>query len=247
MAIPTHWRRGVGAAFLAATAATLVACGGGSGNKDSFSVGVTVEQLSGTWTGSLEDSGGVLHTLSVTIAAGSVTQVLVDGGDLAQTGTVTKASDALFSVVLGSAETRLFIDTTATHAVFVDENFNFGVIEKDAAAPLPVYTLDDSNGDWAGRTLTTDFSAYTVFASSGACLNQTCSNVGNGVTASMDLSGPFDGVVGNWTGTYSIVSPTESGDVSLLMSDDMNFVGFYQCPTTALSVSDCRFSAWVRQ
>ena len=239
----------LGGVLLAVHVLALTACGGGndSGRHGTFSVGITVDQLNGTWTGSLEDSGGILRTFSVTIAGGSITQVLIDGADQSQTGTITQESNTLFSVVLNSHDTRLFVDTRAAYAVFLDDATNFGVIEKDALPPLPTFLADDVNGNWAGRTLTTDFTTFNLFASSGTCASQTCSNTGNGVTASVDLTATFNATYGNWTGNYTVAATSETGTVSLLMSDDQNFVGFYQCKTGGTYPVDCTFSAWVRQ
>jgi len=235
--------------LVAACLLALSACGGGGSSSNneigSFSAGLTVAQLNGTWTGTV-DTGG-LHTLSVTIAAGSITQVLIDGVDQSLTGTITQKSKTLFAVVLNGIETRLLVNNTGAYAVYVNTNFDFGVIRKSGTLPLPTFNVADVDGTWSGQSLTTDFTTATTFASSGTCASETCSNVGNGVTASMDLTATFSANFGNWTGNYVVAMPTETGDVSLLMSDDKNFVGFHQCKTAGTFPVDCKISAWVRQ
>lgn len=238
-----------GGVLLAVTAVFLNGCGGGSGQKDTFSVDTSIAQLSGVWVGSLEDSNGVLRTLSLTIANGSVTSVSVDGTSTTLSETITKQSNvSLFLVaVLNGAATRLLVDSTSTYAVFLDENFNFGVVQKNAQPPLPTFVVNDNDGDWAGHTLTTDFTTSTVFTSSGTCNNLSCDDTGNGVTATLDLSATFDSTFGNWTGSYTVAVPSDSGTVSMLMSDDRNFVGFYRCSAAGTFPGDCEFTGWVRQ
>jgi hypothetical protein len=245
MSIRRNARNILGGTLLTAAVLVLQACGGGNDGQD-FTV-VTLEQLNGTWAGSLEDTNGVLHLFSVTIDAGSVTQVSIDGTDQNWSGALTRAPDAVFSVLLNGVDTRLFVDANAAHAVFLDAGFNFGVVEKNAAPLLPMYVMAESDGNWAGRTLVTDFTTFDAFPSSGTCTTQACTYTGNGVNADINLVGPFSAQYGNWTGTYTIAMPAESGDVSLLMSSDKNFAGYHRCLTGGVFPDDCTFTIWNRQ
>ena len=225
---------------------SLGACGGGSSDGSGFVVGAPMQQLDGAWFGSLEDPVGGLHTYQVTVSGDAVSQILIDGVDQGLTGTITKESDVLFSLVLSDgAEAGFIVDAAVQHAVFVDDSFNFAVVQKGVSG-LPVFLVNDVDGNWSGNTIITDFVISSEFASTASCTNLLCTASGNGVNASIDLSGSFDATFGQWAGTFNN-SAGESGVARALLSADKLFAGSYTCDNAGSFPDACDFSAWVRQ
>jgi len=230
----------------------LGSCGGGSGGSGSgLSVGGSPQQINGVWFGSLQDvTLGTLHTYTVTIVGGVVTKIQIDGvpqmdGGQVLTGTISKDSDVLYSITLSDGtEAGFIVDAGTLHATFVDDAFNFGVVLKDATG-LPAFLVNDTDGDWSGDTVVTDFVVSAEFTSTANCVNLMCIVLGNSITSNVDISGFFSAAFGLWTGTYSNTAG-EVGVAAVILSPDKQFAGSYLCDNAGVFPGDCDFSAWVR-
>lgn len=254
---PDHSVFGKATRFIAAAVLFLAlsSCGGGSGGGSGLSAGGgTPQQINGAWFGTLQDTFGNLHTYLVTIAGGVVTEIQIDGvvemdGGQVLTGTITKDSDVLYSLTLSDGtEAAFIVDVTISYATFVDDVFNFGVVEKDVVG-LPGYVDTDINGDWSGVTVETDFTISTEVTSIASCVALPTCNVTSGGVDSVITVAFFPDVVINsaqWVGTF-VENPGDTGDVRVMLSLDKQFAASYACVDVLLFPTDCGFSAWVRQ
>lgn len=229
----------------------LGSCGGGSGGGSSgFKAGASVRQLDGTWFGSLEDRSNpniiVLRTFTVTISGGAITQILIDSVDQLLTGTIGRESNTLYSLTLSDGTKAGFlVDAAVLHATFVDDGFNFGVVEKGAVG-LPTFFILDTDGSWLGNTVETDLVTWTEFTSTAACTNLLCTASGNGVNSNIDLSVFFSSVYGQWNGTFNNTAGA-TGVATVMLSPDKQFAASYSCSDVATFLDTCDFSAWVKQ
>jgi len=230
----------------------LSSCGGGTSDGSGLQVPGSPGQLDGTWFGSLEDRSTpntiVLRTFTVTISGGAITQILIDSVDQLLTGTINGESGTLYSLTLSDGTKAGFlVDTAVLHATFVDDGFNFGVVQKGAVG-LPAFGFDisDTDGSWVGNTVETDFVIWTEFSSTASCTNLLCTARGNGVNSSIDLSGFFSSAFGQWNGTFTNTAG-ESGEVTVMLSPDKQFAASYSCSDVATFLDTCDFSAWVLQ
>src|SRR5262245_6712823 len=118
--------------------AAVAGCGGGGGGGGGGAQG----GLSGTWFGAAEDETGQLHAVRMTVASAKITSFAVDGGELGGSGPVSQDDAQVFSAVLtfpqGQLQVILFSDPAATHLVYLDNFFRFGVLQKNATT-LPAY------------------------------------------------------------------------------------------------------------
>ncbi len=225
---------------------SLAGCGGGSGGSTGFSVNVPIQSLDGTWFGSMNDAVGGLHSYQITIAGGAIGQILVDAVDQGFTGAIVRESDTLFTLTLSDGTVvEFFIDAAVQHAGFVDDGFNFGVVQKDALG-LPTFFINDTDGDWSGNSVVTDFTTSLEFASTASCLNLLCTATGNGVNSNVDLSGGFSSAFGRWQGTFNN-SAGDSGVITVMLSADKQFAGSFACDAAGVFPVDCDFSGWVKQ
>jgi len=236
--------------LILACALPLAACGGGGGGNNT-PAGVSVASLAGNWLGVLEDNIGGLHTLTLAIdAAGNITQISIDGVGQPETGVITKGSvgTTLFSIAFSDTTIGGFlVDAGATHAAFLDEDFNVAVVQKGAAA-LPTYNGADIAGSWSGYgvLINASFDVTQTFASSATVANNpTRSFTGTDIFGAVTGSFPIQ-TGGRWIGNYT--NPTSSGDVRAFLSPDKQFAGTWACepvaPQTYNFPVDCSFSAW---
>jgi hypothetical protein len=222
--------------------------GGGGGSNGGGSGGPTLGDLAGTWFGTLEDSVGVLHTFSITIdGSGHLSQDLVDGVDQGLTGTVSQTSGSIFNFTLSDGRIGGFIaDAGVTHAAFLDEFFNVGVVQKGATS-LPTYVDTDIVGNWAGFGVNLD-SAFNVVqtATSNATVasdfTYTVTDSLGGITTGTFTT--FFPTFGLFTGTFTTSS--SAGVAEAFLSADKTFGGTWTCDTTDGSVIvgfpvDCSF------
>ena len=223
----------------------------GGGGDEAFDTGVSISSLDGTWSGTIEDSFTNMFAYQVTIVSGSIIETRVDGIITGTTGTIIKefSSDVVFSVVLaGGVEAGFIVDSAARYAVFVNEDWSFGVVQKQAGS-LPGFLITDIDGNLNGLIVeTSDLSAngFVEQSSSGSCTGLICTGTSsNGVTSTVNFDGVFDSMFGRWEGDYTN-SAGGSGDVTLLMSTDKQFVGAYACDYTSTFPVGCDFSAWVK-
>ncbi|HET6370548.1 MAG TPA: hypothetical protein VFG95_05085, partial [Nitrospiria bacterium] len=204
----------------------LAACGGG----DNGGGGPTVGSFQGTWQGAIQQ-GNSEHTFAVVVdASGKITDLMVDGTSQNVTGTIAAVGGNIFSFALSNGTNGGFmIDSSATHAGFLDEFGSFGVVQKGGTTPLPTYALDDSVGSWAGYSLSlnNDFSLDQTSGSS-ATINSSHNISGSSLTipftgnlTSADSFGKFPGT---WTTTSS-----GNGNLAAWMSEDKTFMASWEC------------------
>ena len=218
---------------------TLSACGGGGGGgSDDDDV---IPGLDGSWGGNLEDSIGTMHNFTITISGDTVTKVLVDGVDDGITGSIVQASANVFEVRLSDASKAGFIvDDARQHMTILDEDFNIGVLQKNAGG-LPPFEQADIAGSGSGIVVTTDFVTFQEFSGSVTCdAAGTCTgtdgNVGD-FTATLTYTD-----LGRWTGTSNYAGG--SSTVSVFLSADKQFAGSWACNFAIGGFpDDCSFSA----
>ncbi len=236
-------------ALVMATALGLAACGGGGGGggggaPPAGGPDVSLDDLAGTWFGTLEDSARTLHTLSLTFGSPTITAITIDGVNQGLTGTVTKEGAQVFSFVLSDGTKGGFlVDENAAHAVLLDDMLEFGVVEKGATS-LPTYVSNDSDGSWSGLDVETDdFVTFGQFTTTLTCSSLTCTFTrNNGVTGNVSLTTDFNSAFGRWIGSFTN-SVGNSGEVRAFMSADKTFAGVWACDDFGLVPADCDFLA----
>lgn len=234
--------------LVVAVALGLSGCGGGGGGSSAPPPppppDVSLDDLAGTWFGTLEDSVRVLHTLAVTFGSPSITAVIIDGVDQGLTGTVTKEGGQVFAFVLSDGTKGGFlVDANAAHAVFVDDIFEFGVVEKGATS-FPTYLINDVDASWSGLDIETDdFVTFGQFTTALTCASLACTFTGsNGVTGNVSLTTAFDSAFGRWIGTFTN-SVGNAGEARAFLSADKTFAGAWVCDNVGVFPADCDFLA----
>ena len=215
----------------------LTACGGGGSGGG----GDVMTTLNGTWRGNLEDSIGTMHNITLTISGDTITSALVDGVDSGLTGGIVQTSANVFEIILSDTSKAYFIaDDARQYMTLLDEDFNIGVLQKNAGA-LPAFVQSDIAGSGSGIVVTTDFVTFQEFSGSvtcdaaGACTG-TDGNVGN-FTATLTYTD-----LGRWTGTSNYAGG--SSTVSVFLSADKQFAGSWACNFSIGGFPDeCSFSA----
>jgi hypothetical protein len=225
----------------------LAACGG-----DDNGGGPTVGSFQGTWRGAYEVTG-VEHEFAVVVdASGNITDVLQDNVSLGLTGTIAAVGGNIFSFSLSNGTNGGFmIDSSATHAGFLDEFGSFGVVQKGATSPLPTYALDDAVGSWAGYSLALD-NSFNLDETSGSSATINSSHNISGSSLNTAFTGSLtsvDSSFGKFLGTWSTAS-SGSGNLAAWMSEDKTFVASWECQgsvSSPMTLSDCAFSIWNKQ
>ena len=236
---------------------------------------VDVSIINGTWFGIEEDvnNGGELNKIRFTILNGRIT--LVEREDQATMtmvdqkiiGSVTAKTATTWSYTLSDDTDTVggfYVDTSATHLTFLDDQFKFGVMEKAATDdPERVYVDNDSAANWSG---------FSVNVQNGSML--AIDNFGSNIQIEMDTlafvgadaiqsvtGGDFAGnlslndamkgrYVGNWTNPLVIDTPP-SGSLVSYMSADKTFLAARLClpfitpPGNGVpNLELCSFAAW---
>jgi hypothetical protein len=207
--------------------------------------------LTGTWFGTLEDPSSVMHTTSVTISGTTITEIRVDNVPTGRTGTITpQTSSQAFAFTLNDGtKGGFFLDSSLAHAGFVDNEFNFGVVQKGATA-VPAYANADITGSWSGIiAVTSDFNKFGVGAPCPpghpcAWVNMTCTHptcdIGVGHTMTL---GSVDSL-----GRYQAVATTFGSEgVAAFLSPDKQFTAGYYCSNLSSFPQACQFMAWRKQ
>lgn len=227
----------------------MVACGGGGGGGGG--VDPAIANLQGTWLGTLEDPSGAFFKLKVTIdGAGKMTQVQINDVDQNDTATITKDADKIFSLVFDDGtEAGFMVDASSSHAGFVDEDFNFGVLQKGATG-LPVYDMEaESIGSFSGYTALLNATGDLVQSfNSQATVSNTHIITGSddrGVT----FSGSFVGGDDDYGVVYGSMTDSNgfSATVEAFLSVDKNFAAVWACDLSGGFPEDCAFNIWTRQ
>ncbi len=239
---------------------SLSSCGGGGGGSSNTTPppppppAPPAHALAGTWFGTLEDVDFVLHALEVTVADdGSLSSILVDGINDGVTGTITgniTHSNSTVSYALSFSDNSsggITVDSSSTHLSFIDDNFSYAVLQKDAVNTLPTYSSDELVGTWTGFGVILDSS---LFISGTFSANVTVD--GNYNFTGSDDASTFTGVYlsgdtnfGRFT--YDVInSNNEEGKVTILVSPDKSFFTSYTCPAAGYSnfITECSFTNW---
>ena len=250
--------------FAVIVALLVAACGGGGGGGGSPAPTPTPTPTtvpSGTWLGTLEDPLGVMHNFSVTTSGNSITAIRRDGSLTGQTGTITHRSGNIFSFTLSDTTVGgFFLDSIQTHAVFVDDDFNFGVVQLGATS-LPVFSYSDLTGSYSGTAvnITAGFASFSTSSATATCNllgSSNCVAVDSGVTSTVNLplslfngcGGGTGTVFGRWCASSWSASDLTSGTLAaVMMSADKRFGGAYACRPSGTFPAVCEFSAWAKQ
>ena len=115
----------------------VAACGGGGGGGGSSSPPGS-SALAGTWVGSemLADGLAMVELRIVVNSKNKITSILIDKVDQGGGGSITPhpSEKNIYDVLLDDGtEAGFFLDPTGKHAVFVDEDHSFGVLQKGAS------------------------------------------------------------------------------------------------------------------
>jgi hypothetical protein len=231
----------------------IVSAGCGSSEMQPGSVGLLpVSALEGTWYGAMEDASVSLHTLQVTMLPnGTTTAERADGGATGVThafSTVPRYPRIFsFSGSDGSSGS-MYVDRTATYALFVDSNAAVGVLQKGATA-LPAYIPDDILGTWSGFEVEIDanYALMTAYLSDLGLIFSNPDYIFSGI----NRSGSIGGFVTSYHPSYGWYEGPQllpaSGVLRFMLSADKTFAGGYSCLDTDTWPQDCSFFAWKRQ
>jgi len=225
---------------------------------------VALEDLDGLWVGTFDRGADPttgqprIAVFELTIEGGSITFRLDGGAESDFTGPVTKATEAprVFRFVLTNRNNAqeisrgaLFVDPTHTYMAFLNDGFRFGVLQRDAAAPLPTWEANDLNETWIGDTFTTEsvstgpagtgFGDFTQTRSNAACTAATANSssctgtVGDNSRSipSIALDAPAFGRWGpaDYSDTPPSATTQENGVTRIYLSPDKNFSGSWAC------------------
>lgn len=235
-------------ALLGATACSS----GGGGDAQSPSLG-----LDGTWFGTEETDVGNLVALRATVSGNRVTQLVVDGADTGLTGSITPISGRpnFYDLVLSDGtEGGFLIDSSRNYAVFLDEEFNFGVLQRGATALPNAAAADIFGRSFAGVTVLVDgsFTITDVLDSSVAVAADGTfqgSYAGGTNFSSATALTLLDSTFGAWGGEYDANGPSgpDSGPLRVFVSPDKQFIGVWACSAGGSFPVDCTFSVWRAQ
>jgi len=113
-------------------------------------------------------------------------------------------------------------DASMSHAVFLDEFFNIGVIQKGVSGPSS-YSGTDIDGSWSGDFVTLDSSFF--LASTGTA-SATVTSSGSSISGSSCAPDTFSASVsldnpsfGRWSGTVS-TALNGSGVMSIFLTNE---------------------------
>ena len=246
-----HFKRN---SFLISIAVLMVGgCGGGDENGEpSNSLG-----LNGTWGGVAEDIDFNLVTVSTTIEDRSVVEFLVDGRNFGETATITRLDGDVFESLSNFGVYGGFLtDPSKSYAVFVNELWDFGVLQRNASSPFGTATIADLDGTWSGSAIGFFADNYFRYSAVGSCSAGDCLFTVTSPARDSDGNVFFD-----LTGQQTVLSaqhweslifdvdwanPNASGFGSFFLSKDRNFIGAYLCPPGGW-LEQCEFAAMVRQ
>lgn len=232
----------------------LSACGGGGDDgDDNGNSGNTESTLKGTWYGVLEDWDN-WNTLTVTFnASGDITQILIDGNDQGITATTYLEQGNIYGMEFSDGGFGGFIVNNAkTHAAFLTEEDDFGIVQKGASS-LPTFNTGDARGSWTGHGVTIDanYDLVDVFTSTA--------NVDNSdtISGSDSLGSSFGGAIENFSPSYGIYwgdyieSDTAYGVFEIFLSADKQFAATWACDTSDGGIFtwpvDCKYTFWDKQ
>lgn len=217
----------------------MTATGGGGGKFD------------GSWGGTIEDPTGAWGVITLTFSGSNMSGSTPAG---AFSGTIAQESGNIWEFTLSDGTEGGFMhDPSVTHAVFVDEFFNFGVVQKGASGPAPSYAGLDPVGSWAGTFATVDanfFLASTGTASATVASDLTLFGSSSAPDSFMGQLPFFDSNFGVWGTDFQNISSMLSGPGVLVvfLTSDKQFAGSYACfPDFSAFPASCAFNMWNQQ
>lgn len=210
------------------------------------------DQLTGTWSGTMQDGEGVMHLLTLSFnKRGEITQYKVDGVETGRRGHVTgpNSSGTLFALKWNDG-TRggILSNRDYTHAAILDEDFMVGSLEKSAAAYLPYAIGDIVQPFWSGHYMLLDGN-FDYLSWGGALLEVALDRRFNGTdgdgrlyaeTAAIVLTDSFHG---RYEGAYQNEDdPSDAGPMVMFLTPDKSHAASYTCsPDETGFPEGCRF------
>jgi hypothetical protein len=233
---------------------SVSACGGGGGGGGSSNpLG-----LNGTYGGILEDIDFDLMGITVSVEGSTMTHLAIDGVGTGQTAAITRLEDDVFEYLTNTGVIGgVLTDPTKTYGVFVNELWDFGVIERDASAPFGAADPNDINGSWSGSVIGFFANDYYRYPAQGVCVSGQCTFTvtgpvrdRNGVIL-VDATGEQSQLemVHRTSLVFDHTFQADSGVEGFgaaILSPDRNFVGIYACPPPGY-IEDCEFGAFTRE
>ncbi len=213
--------------------------------------------LNGTWGGIAEDINYEMGTISATVEDRTITQFLIDGIDQTQTSSLAPLASDIFEYLTSDGiYGGMLSDPSKSYGVIVNENWEFGVVQKEASTPYGSATIVDLNGSWSGFFVSLFDSAYFRYPATAECNSGVCVTTATGPAVSLqgaivdDVTGvqstatfvhrstlAFDGEFSNTRGG--------SGVNTGFLSKDKRFLGAYACQENLL-LQECEFGAFVK-
>lgn len=245
------------ALLIAASALLLPACGGGGGSSSS-----TSSNFAGTWLGSYHSAyySADAQLTVVVDSSNVITSMMHNTTTLPYTGTITHLQDLLYKFTLSDGEIGgLLTDASGNHAGFLNlYNGDFGVLQNNASALAPSYSLSDLVGTWSGYSVVIDtFGNVSLYGTSSATVNADGSFSGtglNGTAFSNNSSGGnlavSNATYGIFTGEYYNSTYSIIGRVKIYLSPDKTFAASWSCDGSFAvppNATYCSYNSWTKQ
>ncbi len=230
------------------------ACGGGGGGG-----GGGGSKLAGSWLGTLEDPSGDLLEVSISVSSSNqITRVIIDSVDQGRTGTISKVEGQFYAVTLSDGtEGGFYVDTSNTHAFFVDEDFSVAIVQKGASSlPAGGFAEGDVFGeDYSGISATID-NNFELDSTVITSVNVDATGFITGYhTLDDGTEAPFsthtghelvleDATMGRWGGM--VMASGTLSSVKIFASPDKSAFGAYAAEDGGVFPEDCVFSIMTR-
>jgi hypothetical protein len=200
--------------------------------------------LQGTWVGTIEDPSALLGRIKVVFSGDGAMTVTTSEGT--QAGTANHLQGNLWEYRMSDGSSGGFmLDGDGKHAGFVDENFFFGVVQKDATG-LPVYGASDIAGSWSGSSVELSGPGLDLVRTYGSSATVTSGMSFAGSDAHGVFAGSFDDYnsdYGRFRGGASRPDDSVAG-VAIFLSPDKSFAAGYACLSGGNFPDDCSFTLW---
>lgn len=213
--------------------------------------------LDGTWGGIAEDIDYDMGTISATVEGRSITRFLIDGIDQRQTSSIAAVQSDVFEYLTSDGiRGGILADPSKSYGIIVNEQWDFGVVQKGASAPYGSATVVDLNGSWSGFFVSLFNDEYFRYSVTAECNSGTCVTTATGPAVNRqgviveDITGvqstssfghretlAFDGTFTNTRGG--------SGVAAGFLSKDKEFLGVYACQDS-MELEECEFGAFVK-
>lgn len=225
----------------------VLGCGGGGGGDDG---GDPLSLLEGTWLG--RTTGG---SLQLTIGAdGAVTQVLRNGADTGDTGTVVHIFDRYFEGSYTSGPVfRLFLDPTASYATLWGDPF-LAAMQKNAMDSItpPAALADIAPGAYDGLNFTiNDELRATATVPAVVTIDVAGMLAGTdqrGITFGSPPAQPLEARGTFFDGPYRDSAHPTTGIVDVVASPDQAFLAVASFPEMNNIITNAAFlGAWSRR